>query len=52
MFETLSSYDSRLEELNLLLTDPAVLADQDRYRKLAREHARLLPIVNDYRSWQ
>ncbi len=52
MFDALDGSESRLEELNLLLSDPSLLADQDRYRKLAQEHAALLPVVTDYRSWK
>jgi peptide chain release factor 1 len=35
----------RYDQLNGLLTDPSVLADRQRYRELAREHAELAPIV-------
>jgi peptide chain release factor 1 len=42
----------RLEELNALLADPGVIADQSRFRRYAQEHADLTPIVRcfaDYR---
>jgi peptide chain release factor 1 len=52
MYEKLKELESRLDELNLLLADPAVLANQDRYRRLAQEHADLTPIVMDYQRWQ
>ncbi|MDF2445076.1 MAG: peptide chain release factor 1 [Moraxellaceae bacterium] len=35
----------RAEEVSALLADPAVLADNDRYRKLSKEHAELEPVV-------
>ncbi|NJD10806.1 MAG: PCRF domain-containing protein, partial [Gemmatimonadetes bacterium] len=35
----------RFEELSERLADPSVLADRDGYRKVAREHAELQPVV-------
>jgi peptide chain release factor 1 len=35
----------RAEEVSALLADPAVLADNDRFRKLSKEHAELEPVV-------
>ena len=52
MEDKMNEFESRLDELNLLLADPAVLANQDRYRRLAREYAELSPIVADYRQWK
>jgi peptide chain release factor 1 len=49
MLDKLAAIESRYEELNLLLADPATLASQDRYRKLVQEHADLAPLVDDYR---
>ena len=34
MLEKMKAVENRYEELNLLLADPTVLANQDRYRKL------------------
>ncbi|MDW7655642.1 MAG: peptide chain release factor 1 [Bacillota bacterium] len=51
MYEKLKELKNRLDELNLLLADPAILASQDRYRRLAQEHADLSPIVMDYQHW-
>lgn len=48
-FETLAR---RLEELNQLMADPAVLSDPDRYRRLAIEQADLLPVVTCYHDWE
>ncbi len=50
MLEKMKAVESRYEELNLLLADPAILASQERYRKLAQEHAELAPMVGDYRE--
>lgn len=50
MLEQLSAVENRYEELNLLLAEPTVLADQVRYRKLVQEHAELEPLVEDFRT--
>ncbi len=52
MYEGLTALEGRIDELNLLLSDPSVLSDQERYRRLAREHAELLPIVTDFQQWK
>ncbi len=51
MRDKLRAVESRYEELNLLIADPLVMADQERYRRLLQEHGELLPLVEDYRSW-
>ncbi|MGH7467239.1 MAG: peptide chain release factor 1 [Longimicrobiales bacterium] len=35
----------RFEQLTAALSDPAIIADRQRYRELAREHAELVPTV-------
>lgn len=50
MLEQLAVIENRYEELNLLLSDPAVLADQERYRRLVAEHAELTALVELIRS--
>ena len=50
MFDRLKSLEFRYEELNLLLSDPAVLADQQRYRQLITEHAEIEPVIADFRE--
>jgi peptide chain release factor 1 len=49
MLEKLAAIERRYEELNLLLADPAVLGNPERYRRLVQEHAELAPLVDDYR---
>lgn len=51
MRERIRPVENRYEELNLLLSDPQVIADLDRYRKLTREHAELTPLIEDCRAW-
>jgi len=41
----------RLEEVSSLLGDPDVIADQERFRALAKEHAELDPVVECYRRY-
>ena len=50
MFDRLKSMQSRYDELNLLLSDPSVLADQQRYRQLISEHAEIEPLVSDFKT--
>ncbi len=46
MLEQLQTIIDRYEELNLLLSDPHVIQDQERYRRLIQEHASLQPIFD------
>ena len=43
---------SRLEELNSLLSSEDVTSDLNNYRKLTREHAEIVPVVELYRAYQ
>ena len=50
MFENLSVFENRYEELNMKLYDPAVAADRNLYRDLMKEHKEIEPIVEKYRA--
>ncbi len=50
--ERLQGVEARYEGLNRELSDPAVLSDPDRYRKLAQEHAELREVVETYREYR
>ena len=50
MLDKLSAVENRFDELNLLLSDPAVFADQDRYRRLLKEHAELSSLVENIKA--
>lgn len=52
MFDRLDVAENRYEEINHKLSDPAVLADQDEYRKLMKEHSDLGDIVSKYREYK
>jgi peptide chain release factor 1 len=42
----------RFEELTALLADPEVIADQERFRRLTREFARLESLVRNVDAWR
>ena len=52
MFENLQVFESRYEELNLKLYDPATAADRELYARLMKEHKEIGPIVETYRAWR
>ncbi|MBF6723701.1 PCRF domain-containing protein, partial [Acinetobacter baumannii] len=39
------------EELGALLSDPAIIGDQNRFRELSREYAELEPVVGAYKRY-
>ena len=43
---------ARLEETSAELSDPVVTHDQERFRKLSREHAELAPVVERFKTWR
>ena len=45
MNERLNSLLKRYEELNLLIQDPRLVKDQNRYRETMKEHSRLSEIA-------
>ncbi|NLD47965.1 MAG: peptide chain release factor 1 [Clostridiaceae bacterium] len=53
MFDRLQMAENRYDEINHKLSDPSVIANQDEYRKLMKEHADMQDIVvkyNDYKK--
>jgi len=52
MFDKLEAAENRYEEINLKLSDPQVIADQDEYRKLMKEFSELGEIVEKYREYK
>lgn len=52
MLEKLQSLEQKYEELNRQMSDPAILADQNTYKKLAKAHGELEEIVNKYREYR
>ena len=51
MFDKLKAVESRYEEIGELLMDGAVVADQEQYKKLMKEHKQITPIVEKYREY-
>ena len=52
MFDKLEDLVARLDELQLLLSDPAVISNQERFRSLMKEQAELSPIVEKYLEYK
>ena len=52
MFDRLEEVEKRYEEISQRLYDPQVIADQEEYKKLMREHKQLTPIVEKYREYR
>ena len=50
MFEKLEAIEKTYEELTQQMTDPAVIGDQTRYTKVAKQHRDIQPIVEKYRE--
>jgi peptide chain release factor 1 len=52
MFEKLEDVEDRFQEVEGLLAQPDILADQGRYRDLSREHAELNEVVTLFRAYR
>ncbi len=52
MFDKLESIENRFEEINIKLADPSVIADQELYPKLMKEHSELSEIVEKYSEYK
>jgi peptide chain release factor 1 len=48
----LDQLEAQFEELTRQISDPAVIADNARYRKLAKAHSDLSEVVEKYRGWK
>lgn len=52
MFEKLAFIEERYEELSQKISDPEVIADQNKWRKLCKESSDITPIVEKYREYK
>ena len=52
LLEKLAGIEARYEELNNLMSDPAVIADYTRLREVGQERMALQPIVEAYRDYR
>ena len=51
MFDKLKSVEQRFEDVSTMLSDPSVVADQDQFKKLMKEHKNLTPVVEKFREY-
>ena len=52
MFDKLENVEKRYEELNEKISDPEIIADQNEWKKLMKEHADITPVVEKYREYK
>lgn len=52
MFDKLETLENKYEEINIKLTEPAVIADQDLYPRLMKEYSDLGEIVEKFREYK
>ncbi|MBU5611464.1 peptide chain release factor 1 [Geomonas azotofigens] len=52
MFDKIADLETRFGELESLLSDPEVLANQVEFRKLSKEHAGLTELIAAYREYK
>jgi peptide chain release factor 1 len=52
MFQRIKDIEKRYEELERLLSDPAVIANRSEYQKLAKEHADLSALIEAFRDYE
>ena len=52
MFENLEVTEKRYEEVGRLVSDAAVIANQEEWQKLMKEHNDLTPIIEKYREYK
>ena len=48
----LQHISARFDEITLLLAQPEVMSDQNRFRTLSQEYAQLEPVVKTFSRWQ
>jgi peptide chain release factor 1 len=52
MFDRLDQLDARYEDLGRQLSDPNIVSDQENYRKVAKAHRDLEPVVEKFREYR
>lgn len=52
MFKRLEAAENKYDEITMKLSDPTVIANQDEYRKLMKEHSELEEIVLKFRDYK
>ncbi|NLK94335.1 MAG: peptide chain release factor 1 [Clostridiales bacterium] len=52
LLDKLAFTENKYDELSVKISDPSIMADQNEWRKLCKEHAELEIIVNAYREYK
>ncbi len=52
MFDRLTEFVNRHEELSLLINDPDIIANQDKWRSLMKEYSEITPIAEKYNEYK
>lgn len=52
MFERLAEFINRHEELSLLINDPDIISNQEKWRGLMREYSSVTPIAEKYKEYR
>ncbi len=52
MFDRLEQLEARYEELGRQMSDPALVNDQENFRKTAKAHRDLEPVVEKFREYR
>ena len=52
MFDRIEELVDKLDTINNQLTDPDVVTDQNKFRKLMKEQSDLVPIVDKYKEYK
>ncbi len=52
MFDKIEDLEIRFQELESLLSDPAIISNQPEFRKLSREHSDLAPLIEAFRRYK
>ena len=52
MFDKLEALEERFAYLSEKISDPEIIADQDTWRKMCKDHSDLTPIINKYREYK
>jgi peptide chain release factor 1 len=52
MFDKLEGIVTKYEEISSMINDSEIIANQEKWRKLMKEHSDLTPVVEKYKSYQ
>ena len=52
MFDRLEQIEARFEEMGRQMADPEVLADHEKYQKIAKQHRELEPVIEKFREFR